>query len=112
MSKPRNKHIRLRGVRIANNSFDNKAWLDNTLLKLEKSFRTKAHTLHGFNWGDDEKGGLQLALAICLELYPPKVVRQVYPFFYKTFLAVIAEDGFDLTFDLTEFDRDFVDEWL
>jgi hypothetical protein len=97
---------RLRGVRTANHSFESKAWLNNTLLKLEKSLKTKAHSLRGFGWGDDEKGGLQLALAICLELYPPAAVKHVYPAFYKTFLAGIQEDGFDLTVDLTQFNRE------
>ncbi|MCU0346724.1 MAG: hypothetical protein MUC59_07260 [Saprospiraceae bacterium] len=101
--------IRIRGVRSANHSFESKAWLNHILLKLEKSLKIKAHSLRGFGWGEDEKGGLQLALAICSELYPPEVAKRVYPVFYQTFLAGIQEDGFDLTVDLRGFNRDVVD---
>ncbi len=111
MSKRHINTIRLRGVRTATNSFDNKAWLDNLLLKLEKSLKVKAHYHRGFNWGDDEKGGLQLALAICLELYPIDVAKKVYPTFYHAFLAGIQEDGFDVMVDLTKFEEEIVSEW-
>lgn len=112
MSKQHKNTIRLRGVRTATNSFDNKAWLDNTLLKLEKSLKVKAHYHRGFNWGSDEKGGLQLALAICLELYPIEVAKKVYPAFHRAFLALIQEDGFDVTIDLTLFNQQVVEVWL
>jgi hypothetical protein len=112
MKNPNEHIIRLRGVRSATNPFESKAWLDNHLLKLDKSLKIKAHSLRGFNWGEDEKGGLQLALAICIELYPAEVVKRVYPAFYKAFMAGIEEDGFDLTVDLEGFNREFVVEWV
>lgn len=108
MKKLLSDAVRLRGVRSANGSFKSKAWLNNTLLKLEKSLKIKAHSLRGFGWGPDEKGGLQLALAICMELYPAELLKQVYPVFHKTFLADIQEDGFDMTVDLTQFNQEVV----
>lgn len=111
MSKRHINTIRLRGIRTSANSFDNKVWLDNTLLKLEKSLKVKAHYHCGFNWGDDEKGGLQLALAICLELYPIEVAKKVYPAFHRAFLAGFQEDGFDEIVDLTKFEEAVVSEW-
>jgi hypothetical protein len=103
MKKLHNPAVRIRGFRSNSHPFQNKAWLDNTFLKLEKSLKVKAHSIHGFNWGNDEKGGLQLALAICMELYPPALAKQVYPAFRKAFLADLHEDGFDITVDLTGF---------
>lgn len=101
--------IRIRGIRSTTASHQRKVWLNNTLLKLDKSLKVKAHSLHGFNWGDNEKGGLQLALAICIEIYPKEMVKRVYPDFYKVFLADIQEDGFDLTLNLEEFNRKAVE---
>lgn len=102
----RHKHtIRLRGIRSATHSFESKAWLDNHYLKLEKSLREKTHSLRGFNWGKDEKGGLQLALAICLELYPVEVAKSIYPAFHQAVLVPIHDDGFDIRVDLEAFNR-------
>jgi hypothetical protein len=104
--------IRIRGVRSANASFQCKIWLNNTLLKMDKSLKIKSHSLRGFGWGNDEKGGLQFALAICMEIYPVELVKRIYHDFYKAFLVGIQEDGFDLTVDLEGFNREFVEEWL
>lgn len=106
MDKRHKSTIRLRGIRSANHSFESKAWLDSHYLKLEKSLGVKAYSLSGFDWGDHEKGGLQFALAICLELYPLEFAKKAHPIFYQTFLAAIQEDGFDLNLDLEAFNRE------
>jgi hypothetical protein len=103
MKKLHDPAVRIRGFRSNSHPFQSKAWLGNTLLKLDKSLKLKSHSIQGFNWGDDEKGGLQLAVAICMELYPHDIAKQVYPAFRKAFLAGIHEDGFDITVDLTGF---------
>jgi hypothetical protein len=112
MRNPNEHKIRLRGVRSATNPFESKAWLGNHLLKLDKSLKIKAHSLRGFNWGDDEKGGLQLALAICIELYSPDMAKKVYPAFRQAFLAGIQEGGFDVWVDLEGFNREVKEEWM
>ena len=103
--------IRLRGIRAANGNFEAKVWLNDTMLKMDKSLKIKTHSLRGFGWGNDGKGGLQLALAICLELYPTETVKHVYPAFYTWFLEDILEDGFDMTLDLTGFNIGVVGAW-
>lgn len=104
--------IRIRGVRSTYLTFESKVWLNNTILKLDKSLKIKTHSLRGLGWGDDEKGGLQLALALCMEIYPVELVKRIYPDFYKTFLADIQEDGFDMTVDLTGFNKKVVEVLL
>lgn len=105
MDKRHKSTIRLRGIRSANHAFESKAWLDSHYLKLEKSLGIKAYSLNGFDWGDNEKGGLQFALAVCLELYPLEVAKKVHPAFYQAVLITIEEDGFDVNFDIEAFNR-------
>ncbi|MBI5914125.1 MAG: hypothetical protein HY842_02015 [Bacteroidetes bacterium] len=97
--------IRLRGIRSVTAFSDNKVWLDHKRLKLGKSLKVKAHSINGFGWGKDEKGAAQLALAICLEIYPPDVAGQVYRHFKSAFLTAIEVDCFDLNLHLTEFNE-------
>ncbi|MCC6722924.1 MAG: hypothetical protein IT258_00340 [Saprospiraceae bacterium] len=105
MKKLLSDAIRLRGLRSNNSGAESKVWLNNTFLKLDKSLKIKAHSLNGFGWGDDEKGSLQLALAICIEIYPAEQVRHIYPSFCQIFLRGIQEDGFDLQIDLSTFNQ-------
>ena len=108
MKKPLKNTIRLRGMRFSKGIYESKAWLDNTLLKLDKSLSIKAHSLNGFGWGNDVKGGLQLALAISIELYPLPVAKAVYRHLQADFLAQIQDDGFDVNLDLTKFHEEVV----
>ncbi len=79
--------IRLRGVRYPPAAaIPPKVWLDDRLLNLEKSLKIKAHSISGFGWGNEHKGAAQLALALCLELYPEALARRVYPDFRAAFL--------------------------
>jgi len=95
--------ISLKGVRSITASSDNKVWRDNKLLRFEKSLKVRTHTLAGFNWGNDEAGGAQLALAICLELYPQDFAIAVYHDFKSAFISPIQEDSFLLKIDLSAF---------
>lgn len=97
---------------VCSNSFESKAWLDNRYLKLEKSLQVKSHSLQGFRWVDDEKGSLQLALAICLEFYPLVVAKKVYSAFRQAFLTGIKEDGFDLQVNLEDFNEIVMMDWM
>ncbi len=100
---------RIRGVRYPKvSAIPPKVWLDNKLLSLEKSLKLKAHDIQGFNWGPNHKGGSQLALAICLEIYPELLAMQVYVAFRKTFLDGINGDSFDNVLNLANFNAEFI----
>jgi hypothetical protein len=97
--------IHLKGIRDVNASSSPKVWLNHKLLKLEKSLKVKTHTLAGFNWGNNEPGARQLALAICLEFYSPEIALEVYYPFKSEFLTPIVDDSFSLDFDLAAFNE-------
>ena len=98
--------VRLRGVRYPSAAaMPPKVWLNNTLLNLEKSLKIKAHTINGFGWGNDGRGAAQLALAICAELYPTALARQLAPYFRAIFLDGISGENFDLTLNLATFNE-------
>jgi hypothetical protein len=98
---PRSVH--LKGVRYPRNTYPTKVWLNNNLLKPDKSLRLRHHSTARFSWGEDVNGASQLALAICLELYPKEVAIEVYMAFRDEYILPIKEDGFILEFDLSGF---------
>jgi len=95
--------ISLKGIRSITASSENKVWLDNKLLKFEKSLKVKCHTLAGFDWGNHHAGAAQLALAICLELYPQYPALAAYQDFKSAFISPIRDDSFLLKLDLSAF---------
>jgi hypothetical protein len=101
--------VRLRGYRPVSAFSDNKIWLDNKYLKSDKSLKVKIHSINGFGWGNDAKGAAQLALAICLELYPPDIAKAVYQDFQTRFIQPLEEDSFDVVLDLAPFNEAKVD---
>jgi uncharacterized protein DUF6166 len=104
--------ISLKGMRSVTASSDNKVWLDNKLLKFEKSLKVKSHTLAGFDWGKREAGAAQLALAICLELYPLDLALAAYQDFKSAFISPIREDSFLMKMDLSAFNARIGELWL
>ncbi|MFQ5446106.1 MAG: DUF6166 domain-containing protein [Desulfobacterales bacterium] len=104
--------ISLKGMRSITASSENKVWLDNKLLKFEKSLKVKCHTLAGFDWGNHEAGAAQLALAICLELYPRDLALRAYPAFKQAYILPIREDSFLLKMDLTAFNAKIAEPWM
>jgi hypothetical protein len=103
--------IRLRGIRYSSLAgTPTKVWLNNTLLSLDKSLRIKSHTIHGFGWGTDSRGAAQLALAICVELYPSELARQVAPFFKALFLDGINGENFDVNLNMTAFNEVYLSQ--
>ncbi len=107
--------IRLRGLRKVTLSYQPRVWLNDKFLSLKDSLKVQNLSDKGFDWGNTGAGASQFALAVCLELYPPEVARQVWQQFAKEFIAPIQEDGFDVTLDLKGFHekylRDLVGEW-
>lgn len=99
--------IRVRGVRYPKSTaIPPKVWVNDKLLNLEKSLKLKTHDIQGFNWGANQKGGSQLALAICMEIYPESLAMQVHPIFRKTFLEGISGDSFDHLLNLAKFNEE------
>lgn len=97
--------IQLKGVRNVTPSYQPKVWLQNKILKVEKSLKLRSHNIDGFNWGHDRKGALQLALAVCLEIYPEDFALEIYRAFQEEFLSAIHEDGFIITLNLSNFNE-------
>ncbi|MBK9014457.1 MAG: hypothetical protein IPM82_10410 [Saprospiraceae bacterium] len=112
MKKPPPSAVRLRGVRYPSAAaIPPKVWLNDKLLNLEKSLKIKAHSIHGFGWGNDGRGAAQLALAICSELYTKALARQVYPYFRASFLDGITGENFDMTLNITAFNEAHVNQF-
>ncbi len=97
--------IHLKGIRDVNASSPPKVWLNHKLLQLNKSLKVKSYSVTGFNWGQHEKGAMQLSLAICLEIYPTEVALEVCQYFRSEFLLSIQDDSFILTLDLSTFNE-------
>lgn len=109
MKKTPSASVRLRGVSYPSAAaIPPKVWLDNKLLKHDKSLRIRFHSIYGFGWGNNTRGAAQLALAICLELYPEALAVQVAPYFRAMFLDKIEGENFDLTLNLAAFNEDCV----
>ncbi len=97
--------IHLKGIRDVNASSPPKVWLNHKLLKLNKSLKVKSYSVTGFNWGQHEKGAMQLSLAICLEIYPTEVALEVCQQFRSEFLLPIQDDSFSFMLDLSAFNE-------
>jgi len=100
--------LRLKGVRYHSLHQHNRVWLDNRRLRFEKSASVKKHSTTGFDWGNRSPGASQLALAICLEIYPKEVALEIYMAFKIHFLLPIRDDWFDLPLNLAAFNEVFV----
>jgi hypothetical protein len=109
---PFKSEISLKGIRSVTASSENKVWLDNKLLKFENSLKVKSHTLLGFNWGKHEAGAAQLALAVCLKLYPQELALAAYQDFEAAFISPIRGDSFLLKIDLSVFNAYAAATWL
>ena len=63
-------------------------------------------------WGYGGSGPAQLAHEICRQLYGLNIARQVFQVFKHRYHTNIQDDGFDLTLDLSDFNRDYVRPFL
>ncbi len=109
MKKTPSASVRLRGVSYPSAAaIPPKVWLDNKLLKHDKSLRIWAYSIYGFGWGNNANGAAQLALAICLELYPKAWAVKVAPCFRAMFLDKIEGENFDLNLNLVAFNEDCI----
>lgn len=103
--------IHLRGIygisitrATGNRAAQNTVLLDGNKLDLDRSLAIRNHSPAGFDWGYLGSGPAQLALAICLELYPQRLAEQVYQRFKAQFIATLETDkDFAQHIDLTEF---------
>ncbi len=100
--------LHLKGVRYHSLHRNNRVWLDHCRLSFEKSASVKAHSTIGFDWGNRSPGTSQLALAICLEIYPRAVALKVYRDFKINVLLPIRDDFFEITLNLAAFNEVFV----
>ncbi|MEZ4961985.1 MAG: hypothetical protein R2830_19310 [Saprospiraceae bacterium] len=89
-----------------------KVWLNGKQLNLQASLKYCSKSPTGFNWGYGGSGPAQLAHEICRQIYGLKIARQVFQGFKHRYLANIQDDGFDLTLDLSDFNRDYVRPFL
>lgn len=78
----------------------NKVWFNGELLSPKKSLRYRQHSPDGFAWGYGGSGPAQLALAICLEIFPKESALRVYQAFKWKYIAVLPQSDFDITFTL------------
>ncbi|MDF9801326.1 hypothetical protein OKW21_006635 [Catalinimonas alkaloidigena] len=62
---------------------------DKLPLSLAESLKVRNHSPSGFNHGYGGSCPAQLALAVCLRIYPDKVAEQVYQFFKDEFIAAL-----------------------
>ena len=75
-------------------------YLNDARLSLEESLRVRDHSPAGFLHGYQGSGPSQLALAICLKLYPRQVAEVVYHFFKDDYIAGIPKDKEDFSVSL------------
>ena len=68
---------------------DRQYYLNGSRLFLEDSLRVRNHSPSGFFHGYGGSGPAQLALAICLQIYPQPVAEAVYQRFKGTYVATI-----------------------
>ncbi len=73
-------------------------YLDGQWLDPKLSQQIHKHSPDGFSWGYSGSGPAQLALAICLELYPVRQALEVYQDFKEKHLLSLAMDqDFEIT---------------
>lgn len=68
---------------------DKDVWLNGKKLSLLKSVKIRNHSPTGFNWGYGGSGPAQLALAVCLDLYPEMIARMIYQEFKREYIAAL-----------------------
>lgn len=107
------KQIHLRGISrlsiaraMGTNMNPCAVWLNQQQLDPAASIAVRKHSPEGFCWGYAGSGPAQLALAICLEIYPYSVAKRHYQEFKRRFIATLAVDrDFEQTIDLTDFNQ-------
>lgn len=84
-------------------------WLNDKKLSPSKSQGVANHSPDGFNWGYSGSGPAQLALAVCLELFPITFKERKFgplPFDYQAFkfkyIASLPQTDFDLEIEISE----------
>lgn len=74
-------------------------FLDEDMLIESESQAVVNHSPDGFCWGYGGSGPSQLALAVCLKLYPKKVALEIYQDFKFDLIARLPIDkDFDIMF--------------
>jgi hypothetical protein len=64
-------------------------WLNGKELKPWRSLKVRNHSPTGFNYGYNGSGPAQLALAVCLEIYPEGIARRIYQIFKEEYIATL-----------------------
>lgn len=67
-------------------------WLNGKSLSPERSQKIWNHSPDGFNWGYGGSGPAQLALAICLEVFPEEIATRKYQDFKWDIIAKLPGD--------------------
>ena len=70
-------------------------YLNGKFLNPKRSQKIRNHSPDGFNWGYAGSGPGQLALAICLELFPEEEALRVYMDFKFKYIAALPQGDFD-----------------
>jgi hypothetical protein len=74
-----------------------RVWVDGQLLCPTPSQRLHNHSPDGFNWGYGGSGPSQLALAICLLIYPKEKAFEVYQDFkWQVISNLPMEEDFEV----------------
>jgi hypothetical protein len=100
MKKPGN--MEKRTIHLKGDFQSRRVWLNGKELLPGRSQKVWNHSPDGFNWGYAGSGPAQLALAICLELYPEAMARQVHQQFKFSYIATLPQDSFEK--DITIFE--------
>ena len=88
-------------MRIRGEGLTRKVWINDHLLSPERSQKLVNHSPDGFNWGYGGSGPSQLALAICLLIYPEQKALLVYQDFKREVISSLPLDE-DFEIDLDE----------
>ncbi len=93
------RQIHLKGQILENGQVE--VYLNGQLLDPALSQQVYNHSPDGFAWGYSGSGPAQLALAICLELYPINQALEVYQDFKERYITPLDQDqDFELTITL------------
>lgn len=78
-------------------------WINEELLSPEPSQKVVNHSTDGFNWGYGGSGPSQMALAICLLLYPKQRALHEYQDFKREVISNLPIDqDFEIEIDETK----------
>ena len=88
-------------ITIKGEAHTRNVWLNGKELSPIKSQKVWNHSPDGFNWGYGGSGPAQLALAICLEVFPEDIaIRKYQDFKWNVIAKLPGDEDFEITITL------------